>query len=51
MHRIGSLRLVYNEVVEVGLNYRNLTSSDLGIALVVIQVGVTGMKKTSLFIS
>ena len=49
MHGICSNRLVYKEVLEAGSNYqtiRNLTSGDLGIPLVAIRLGVTGLKKT-----
>ena len=45
VHGIRSRRLVYKEVVENRLNY-NLTSGDLEIPLVVIRLGVTGLKKT-----
>ena len=47
LHGIGSSRLVYKEVVErFDQTIRNLTSDNLGIPLVVIQLGVTGLKKT-----
>ena len=49
MHGICSHRLVYKEVLEARSNYqtvRNLTSGDLGIPLVEIRLGVTGLKKT-----
>ena len=49
MHGICSHRLVYKEVLEARSNnqtVRNLTSGDLGILLVEIRLGVTGLKKT-----
>ena len=39
-------RLVYKEVVEAQSAIKNLTSGDLGISLVVLRLGVTGLKKT-----
>ena len=51
MHGIGSRKLVYKEVVEVQSNSKNFTSGDLGILFVLIQLGVTGLKQTSSYIS
>ena len=51
MHGIGRCRLVYKEVVGVDQTKRNLTSGDLRIPVVVIQLGVTGLKKISLCVS
>ena len=51
MHGTGRCRLVYKEVVEVDQTKRNLTSGDLRIPVVVIQLGVTGLKKISLCVS
>ena len=44
---IGSCRLVCKEVLELRIieTIRNLTSGDLGIPLVVIQLEVSGLKK------
>ena len=39
---------MYKEVVEAQSNYTKFTSGDLGVPLVVIQLGVTGFKKTRL---
>ena len=39
-------RLVSKEVIEAQSAIRNLTSGDLGISLVVVRLGVTGLKKT-----
>ena len=46
VHVIGSYRLVYKEVVEFDQTIRNLTSGNFGIPLVMIQLGVTRLKKT-----
>ena len=43
MHRIRSCRLMW---LRLDQTMRNLTSGDLGILLVVIQLRVTGLKKT-----
>ena len=43
MHRIRSCRLMW---LRLDQTMRNLTSGDLGILLVVIQLRVTGMKKS-----
>ena len=51
MHGTGRCRLVYKEVVEVDQTKRNLTSGDLRIPVVVIHLGVTGLKKTRSCIS
>ena len=45
VHGICSRRLLYKEVVEAQ-TMRNLTSGDLGILRVLIQLGITGLKKT-----
>ena len=45
VYGICSCRLVYKEVVKTLSNYKNLTSGDLRIVLVVIRLGVTGLKK------
>ena len=39
---------MYKEVVQAQSNYTKFTSGDLGIPLLVIQLGVTGFKKTRL---
>ena len=43
MHRIRSCKLMW---LRLDQTMRNLTSGDLGILLVVIQLRVTGLKKT-----
>ena len=43
MHRIRSCKLMW---LRLDQTMRNLTSGDLGILLVVIQLRVTGMKKS-----
>ena len=43
VHGIRSCKLMWLKLYQT---MRNLTSGDLGILLVVIQLGVTGLKKT-----
>ena len=45
VYGIRSRRLVYKEVVKTLSDYKNLASGDLRIVLVVIRLGVTGLKK------
>ena len=44
VHGICSCRQVYSEIVKAQSNYKNLTYCDLEISLVVIRMGVTGLK-------
>ena len=46
LHGIRSRRLVYRKWLKLDQTIRNLTSGDLEISLVVIQVGVIRLKKT-----
>ena len=46
VHGICRCRLMYNEAAELDQAIRNLTCSDLEIPLVVIGLGVKGLKKT-----
>ena len=46
MQGIRSCRLMYKEVVELLSDHESLTSGDLRILLVVIQLEATGLKKT-----
>ena len=44
VYGICSCRQVYSEIVKAQSNYKNLTYCDLEISLVVIRMGVTGLK-------